>query len=288
MTDRTRRPILASQRARLQRIPPIREMLSALAVAAGHVLIRQGPASGSGFVSKDSPVIIVGMHRSGTSMVARLLERAGMYVGGTWLDENHEAVHFLRANRAMVGEGPYTLHDYGWTAPKTDEFIAARRGFAERAARGIDRFFAERNGETAWGWKDPRNCLTLPIWLSIYPKARVLQVVRHGKAVALSLTDRDGLHPAFGLALWAHYVLRAERALEALPESRKITVRFEDLADAPPETLAKLCEFAGLRPVADLEAIAANVDRERAVGRLDDARVTEIGDHPLLSSYGYA
>jgi hypothetical protein len=238
-------------------------------------------------VSDELPVIIAGMHRSGTSLVARLLERGGMYVGGSWVDEHHESIHFTRANRAMNGEGHYMLHDYGWTAPKTDEFIQARRGYAERAAATASVFFAERGDETVWGWKDPRNSLTLPVWLSIYPGARVLQVVRDGRAVALSLADRDELDPAFGLDLWAHHVTRVERALEGVADSRKLTVRYEDLMEAPEETLQTLLEFAQLRPSASLDSIVVGVDPSRAAARRADPRLGEIRDHPLLARYGY-
>ncbi len=276
-----------SPAAHLRRLPRLGELPSAAAVGIARLLLRRSPSTGRGFVSDEGPVIIAGMHRSGTSIVTRLLERAGLYAGGSWLDENHESIFFSRANRAMVGEGPYLLYDYGWTAPKTDEFVAARRGYAERAAAHPGRFFAERTGETAWGWKDPRNCLTLPVWLSIYPNAKVLHVVRDGRAVALSLAERDGLDPSFGLALWGAYVGRVERSLAGLPEARRLTLRYEDLSDAPAATLEQICRFAGLPPPEQLDAIAAAVNPERVSDRLADPRTAALGEHPLLARYGY-
>jgi hypothetical protein len=227
------------------------------------------------------------MHRSGTSIVTRLLERGGMYAGGSWLDENHESIYFSRANRAMCGEGPYLVHDFGWTAPKSDDFIAARRGYAERAARDAPAFFAERRGERVWGWKDPRNALTLPVWLSIYPNAKALHVVRDGRAVALSLAERDRLDVSFGLALWAHYAERAEGTMDRLPEARRLSVRFEDLGAAPVDTLARLYAFAGLEPKEPLEVIARAVKPERATEPLSDPRIAGLADHPMLAHYSY-
>lgn len=273
--------------ARLRRALGPRDALSALAVGVGHLLIGRRELSGRGFVSNESPLIIAGMHRSGTSMVARLLEKGGVYVGGSWVDRNHEALHFSRANRAMMGEGPYMLRDYGWSAPKTDDYIQARSGYAERAAARISVFFGDRCGQSVWGWKDPRNNLTLPVWLSIYPSARVLHVVRDGRSAALSLADRDGLDPAFGLALWAHYTSRVERALKAVDEARKLMVRFEDVVAKPTETLQKLFAFAGLEPVASLDEIAGHVDSGLAAARAADPRMAAVGDHPLLAEYGY-
>jgi len=271
----------------LRRAPRPGDLPGVAGVAAARLLMRRPRSAGRGFVSDESPVIIAGMHRSGTSIFTQLLEQGGMYAGGSWLDENHESVYFSRANRAMLGEAPYLLHDYGWTAPKTDEFIAARRGYAERAARDPAAFFAERAGETVWGWKDPRNSLTLPVWLSVYPNAKVLHAVRDGRAVALSLSDRDGLDPAFGLALWAVYASRAERALEALPDDRKLTLRYEDLTANPVPVLERLFSFAGLQPSRPLDEIASSVNPERTAAREADPDFASIGDHPLLAAYGY-
>ncbi|MFB6261703.1 MAG: sulfotransferase, partial [Thiohalorhabdaceae bacterium] len=41
-----------------------------------------------------------------------------------------------------------------------------------------------------WGWKDPRNTFTLPLWLELFPEARVINVERHGVDVAESLVVR--------------------------------------------------------------------------------------------------
>ena len=274
-------------RVRVGRVLGIRDMMSSAAVGAGHLFLRRGPNSGQGRVSEEAPIIVIGMHRSGTSLVSRLLERGGVYVGGSWQDENYEAIHFLRANRAMVGEGPRMLRDFGWTAPKTNEFIQERRGYAEQAVRRIDTFFAERTDEEVWGWKDPRNTITLPVWLSIFPHALVVNVLRDGRSVALSLTDRDMLHPAFALGLWAHYVTRAEKNLEALPEARKFTIRFEDLVEDPASHVPALYEFAGCTSSEHLKVLTTDVDSTKAAARLDDPRIADMEDHPLLARLGY-
>lgn len=273
--------------ALLRHVPRIDDMPRMATAVAARALLRRPPMQGSGFVSQEAPLIVIGMHRSGTSIVTRLLERGGLYAGGSWLDENHESIYFTRANRAMCGEGPYLVHDYGWTAPKSDDFIAARRGYAERAARNVSAFFADRTGQTAWGWKDPRNALTLPVWLSIYPNAKVLHLVRDGRAVALSLAERDSLDVSFGLALWAHYAARAEDAMEPLPEARRLTVRFEDLTAQPAAELGKLYAFAGLSPEIALDEIARDINPDRATAPLADPRVAGLADDPMLARYSY-
>jgi hypothetical protein len=273
--------------ALLRHVPRPDDMPRMAAAAAARALLRRSPNAGRGFVSDETPLIIIGMHRSGTSIVTRLLERAGLFAGGAWVDENEESIYFSRANRAMCGEGPYLVHDFGWTAPKSDAFIAERRGYAERAARKIGAFFADRTHQRQWGWKDPRNALTLPVWLSIYPNARILHIVRDGRAVAVSLAKRDDLEVSFGLALWGHYAARAEAAMQPVPDERKLSLRYEDLAAEPLPTLERLFAFAGLKPKEPLADLAHDIDPERATAPLADPRVAGLPDHPMLARYSY-
>jgi hypothetical protein len=271
----------------LRRAPGIRDVPSLAAAALGRSALRRPARQGQGFVSNEAPLIIAGMHRSGTSIVTEVLARAGMYAGGAAVDEHFESVHFSRANRAMTGEGSFLLLDYGWTAPKGGAFVEARRGYAEDAARAPEAFFADRAAEAVWGWKDPRNNLTLPVWCSIYPRAKVLNIIRDGRAVALSLADRDGLDLSFAVGLWAHYLARAEAALASLPQAQKFTVRYEDLIAEPARFLPRVLDFAGLQTQAGIEPLVALLDAGPMAARRADERLRLIGAHPMLTSYGY-
>jgi hypothetical protein len=251
------------------------------------MLLRQAPRAGSGLVRPESPLIIAGMHRSGTSIITELLEQGGMDVGGANVDEHQEWTQFSRANRAMIGEGTFLVHDFGWTAPKTAAFIEARCGYAEAVARWAGRSLSRRGSPSAWGWKDPRNCLTLPVWLAIYPNARVLHIVRDERAAALSLADRDHLDPDFGLTLWALYSERLEAAMASLPAERRHTVRYEDVMSRPEETLHVLFRFAGLA-TQRLDRIASAIDPSRVGARREDPRTAKLAGHPLLERYGYS
>src|ERR1700709_599256 len=68
------------------------------------------------FQSSVQPVILLGMHRSGTAMIARLLDQLGLFQGNE-LQEDHESVWFLdindmllkRVNGAWDNPGPIKL-----------------------------------------------------------------------------------------------------------------------------------------------------------------------------------
>src|ERR1700712_4793512 len=126
-----------------------------------------------------APVIFIGMHRSGTSMLARLLEELGMFFGAV-KDENNEALFFQDLNEWLLGQWggpgpkPAAFNQHFWrsaetvkwtelyirnllASPRAIKFLGAR--YAVRGIRGLD---------TPWGWKDPRNTFTLPLWLRIF------------------------------------------------------------------------------------------------------------------------
>ena len=71
------------------------------------------------------PVIFIGMHRSGTSMLGRLLEELGMFFGSL-KDENNEALFFQDLNEWLLGQcggrwdNPATFNKYFW---RNDEAV---------------------------------------------------------------------------------------------------------------------------------------------------------------------
>ncbi len=177
-------------------------------------------------------LVVLGMHRSGTSAVTRLLERLGCYVG-----EPHETLAADFANpvgyferRDVVDLDRDLLRVLGcwWYDPlRFDPANLNReeRGrFAGRVRTVLARL-AER-GEP-WAIKDPVLCLTLPFWRDHMPAPPVcVMTLRDPREVAASLAARDGFPHAFGLALWEHYQRAALRHSHGLPQ---VFVRYSDL-----------------------------------------------------------
>ena len=63
-----------------------------------------------------------------------------------------------------------------------------------------------------WGWKDPRNSLTLPFWQKLLPGMKTLIMVRNPMEVAHSMKERNGTSYSFGLRLWEIYNRRVIEA----------------------------------------------------------------------------
>ena len=147
----------------------------------------------------NSPIIIIGMSRSGTGILAKMLEDLGLFIGKN-KDRNHEAWFFIDLNMWLLEqssgglENPqaikYLLEDkearslysqfieFSMKTPRAISFLGLKKYLSYRTPLNLD---------IPWGWKDPRNTFTLPFWLDIFPDAKVVHIYRHGVDVANSL-----------------------------------------------------------------------------------------------------
>ena len=176
--------------------------------------------------SYGSPVLVMGMHRSGTSLVARLLRAVGGYFGSR-LDPNSESLTFMRFNHTILERRgirwDFIPHDFDAESLARDTDVltcvmgnrhllwsgffetfgeASKEGYsltpdeyrlppAELVASPNSNPWPQRTeGAPLWGWKDPRNTLTSAVWLRLFPEARIIHVVRNGIDSALSLQRR--------------------------------------------------------------------------------------------------
>jgi len=162
----------------------------------------------SGGPGGERPLIICGMHRSGTSFVASLVAGAGVHLGDELLEASpgnprghFEDVGILDFHRqALVANG---IVSEGYTTQPTVELTPSLRRLAAA-------LLAARSGHgRTWGWKEPRTTLFLDAWRALVPDARFLLVFRKPWEVVDSLYRRGEttfrLNPPFALDVWLHY-----------------------------------------------------------------------------------
>jgi hypothetical protein len=170
-------------------------------------------------------ICIAGMHRSGTSMITRLLNLCGLFLGpekevsvsafdneaGFW--ENSQFVQLNDEILAHFGGGwdlPPAMTE-GW------EFRFEMNRFHDDALALVKQF----NPYTLWGWKDPRNSILFPYWKRVIPDLKLLICLRNPLEVAQSLQRRGHSSLPFGLQLWLAYNQRLLSGLR--PDERVIT-----------------------------------------------------------------
>jgi hypothetical protein len=171
----------------------------------------------------------------------------------------------------------------------------------------------------AFGWKDPRNTFTLPVWKNVFPKLRAVHIVRHGVDVAASLarrhsealraatgetvpsaltvirddalgvlSSRRGWTPSEALTMWEQYVEKARQECAALGE-RALEIRYEDLLTEPERVIASLAEFCGIpRQARDGGLVSLEPSRVFAFRRDPELSAFAASQREVLARYGYA
>jgi len=154
-------------------------------------------------------IIVLGMHRSATSLIAKGLHEAGVWMGERLLGASPSNTHGHFENLDFVALNDYLLSQAGgsWdNIPALDRIIEA----GAKNAGAIQRTILCNIRQPVWGWKDPRTTLTIP---AIYPYIKKYSPVfvpcfRAPKDVAASLEKRNGMHPADGERLARGYNAR--------------------------------------------------------------------------------
>ncbi len=282
------------------------------------------------------PIIIIGMHRSGTSLLTRLLEEFGVFFG-IRTSRNEEAIWINRINYWIFEqcsatwerpEGMDTLlsspeiceviQDYihGITkGPASIKYLGTANWLRYGSMFGISR---------PWGWKDPRNTYTLPLWLALFPQSKIIHITRHGVDVAQSLRVRQEracsdairryqkkrwqyVNNPFapkqsgfahsprtawldgGLQLWKQYTSRGREHVHELG-SRALEIRYEELLQTPMEILPNILEFCGLEiPSKQIRKKADDIRADRAFAFRNKPELVEYADKvsDTLKQFGY-
>jgi hypothetical protein len=210
------------------------------------------PRATGAVAARGEVVLVLGMHRSGTSFVAGQLVRAGLSVPGTpMLGEGGTEGGFFEP-REVVALNETTLRAAGggWhdmLRPRLLDDPAAARRLRMSAEALLGNILAAPGGAVI---KDPRMCLVLPCWLdaleALGARARLVVVVRSAEEVALSLHRRNGISLVHGRLLWARYNLELARGLVARGRQPDAVLRY----DALDRGLAALAGVLGLPALA--------------------------------------
>jgi len=225
-----------------------------------------------------SPLLVVGMHNSGTSILAEILDRHGIFLG---VDGDHHENRFFRNE---VNEGLVMGGGDSWARLPlltVDEVL----GYEAVVREHIDRYFVARyracgwDERSPWGFKDPRTCVLLPLYLALFPNARVLHIVRDPDDVAASLAHKPkrGVGVLRDRAHWRRLALAyTERVRECAAGSPQpfLEISYEGMCRDPAAELAPVFDFSGL--VFDQPA-RAFVSRRLDPSRIGSARRSALG-----------
>ena len=209
--------------------------------------------------STSTGLIVLGMHRSGTSTLAGALRLCG-----AWLGEDQELTEpnfenpkgfWERRDIRVICDRLLRAAGADWWKVASFEESAIPHSIIEEQRRAFRRVITELETHNVWAIKEPRLCLLFKILRSIVPKPVCIHVYRNPLDVAQSLRARNGFGVVEGLALWEMYNLEALQASSGLP---RLLVSYELLVTQPKETLGALLVDLASLGVKDLVMPAAH------------------------------
>jgi hypothetical protein len=200
---------------------------------------------------------ILGMHRSGTSLVSQLSHALGMYQGEEkelLIEETDDAPRGYWENRHFVALNDHLLSFYGWDCLRVpEEAVEEGRWYSLAAERPlffqhcVETLWGQFSDHEWWGWKDPRTTLTLPFWKRVvhaaFPKAklRFVYCVRNPREVEASFQRHRLKDPEETRRLWRLY----NRAALTYLDKPFHVVSYGKLLAHPKEQLGALQRFYG-------------------------------------------
>ena len=197
-------------------------------------------------------VVVIGMHRSGTSLVTRGLRALGVHLGdnlsveaspdnakGHWedrdiLDFNERLMDSLALQWDVVGEADETAMGAPSLGPLVYE-----------AATLLATKLADRS---PWAFKDPRTARLWPFWRRVLAESPGVQadfvwVVRHPLPVAQSLARRDGFSPLKSNLLWLSHNLIP---FDDIAANRHVVVDYDRMLGNPGAELQRMADLLDL------------------------------------------
>ena len=198
-------------------------------------------------------IMILGMHRSGTSTISGVLHMNQIIMGtyqNFWprpLSQNpkgfYENYDFRKINDQLLNTSGYNVESYSEKIPKisrTDKLSNKMKVLIEKS----------NSSYANWGWKDPRTCLTAMHWansvekLGLGKELKIIFMARKASSVSRSLKKRNNLSIDQGLKIWESYTKRALKFLKQTNYPRYYC-SFEDLLKEPVQVCNSLFNFIG-------------------------------------------
>lgn len=192
-------------------------------------------------------IVVLGMHRSGTSAVTRALQVLGVHLGdhlmppvennndkGFWEDLDINAL-----NMELLNVLNNDWHNLTPITPQNFE-VLRQKGFYIKALELLRQKIRHAG---IFGIKDPRVAKLLPFWQEVFAHSgyRVSYVltIRNPLSVAQSLAKRDGMAPEKSYLLWLEHVLNS---LFWTAGTQRVMVDYDRLMQAPVQELKRMSE----------------------------------------------
>ena len=261
-------------------------------------------------------------------MLSKILEDSDIFLGNN-KDINNEALFFQKINTWVMHqvyaswdnpEPILNLNKNELTYLKKICF-SKTRGIHTYSFLGLQKFLRSyklSDIDTRWGWKDPRNTFTLPIWKSIFPDSKIIHIYRNPVDVANSLKYRIDNEKLFNSKisyknhikkllllgkitgyksikvrnLYDSYLLWSSYVRRAFEYNDIMHIKYEELLDTPNKILNSLFEYLDIKVnESKISKYSSYFNKDRKYAFLKDDKLCsfyeDIRKSPLLKELGY-
>ena len=208
-------------------------------------------------------VVVLGMHRSGTSMVGNVLKNLGIDMGkrlakAKWTNPlgHFEDNDFVDLNSRIL-----RLAGGSWDKPPDQDKIREQQ---DAVKMEIVKLVQGRNSQL-WGWKDPRTSLTMELYLPYLTNAYFIVCHRNIRAISRSLRRRDQLDLRSGERLTRIYQERIEDFFKINPDLPRLQLSYESSTCHPETAVKGITKFLDIQPRAEAfeQAIKAIMSQKK-------------------------
>ena len=198
-------------------------------------------------------IVVLGMHRSGTSLISGLLNKMGVNMGKRLLSpsvENpkgyFEDLDFFDLNSKILKEA-----GGDWNLPPNKEVLLK---VMEKNKNKFEDIINRKNKNgKLWGWKDPRTVLTIDGYTNFLSikKTKFIIVFRNPLTIAHSLNKKKKkkfrLNVIDGLELSNFYNHELVSFIKKYPGYNKLFLAYESILKNKEESIKKISEYIGIK-----------------------------------------
>jgi hypothetical protein len=228
-------------------------------------------------------ILVLGMHRSGTSALTRVLALSGCTPPRTLMPAGvgNELGHW--ESHAIMEFNDELLDAVG---TRWDDWLPINPRFPESpqwsafVERGVEILRQEFGDAPVFALKDPRICRLAPFWFEVLEREKVAPKIvvplRNPFEVAQSLATRDGMEEHLGLLMWLRHVLDAEVASRSMD---RVFVSYDELLGDWQSVTGKINDTLGvvlprLSPMTavDIESFLEHGQRHHSISAVELSR----------------
>ncbi len=198
-------------------------------------------------IEKRRVLIVLGMHRSGTSAMAGVLNQLSIPMGDTlmpprkgenekgfWEDEGIVGLHELLLKELGMSWDDTRLMPNQWWM---------REGIYEIKLQLSNLISSNYGTKTLWAFKDPRVCRLMPLWYQILSELEIeplfIHIIRNPMDVARSLAARDGFTQDKSFLLW---LLHNMDAFQSTVNHLRVVLDYDELLETPGHVIEQVCQ----------------------------------------------